>query len=131
MSEKLAPLENKLKQAKRKASSKSEYFGHQIDEAESAEINSAAETRELRAFHEKVLHLLSVDDFSPEELSRTGSGSSSPAVPAADTAAIPRVQKSKPKTKKTAAKKPAGCEEKQPQKSRFKEEDRKEKITAV
>ena len=109
LSEKLAPLENKLKQAKKEGLIQSEYFGHQIDEAESAEINSAAETRELRAFHEKVLHLLSVDDFSPEELSRTGSGSASPAVPAADTAAIPRVPQSKPKTKKAAAKKRAAA----------------------
>jgi acyl-CoA dehydrogenase len=109
LSEKLAPLENKLKQAKKEGLIQSEYFGHQIDEAESAEINSAAETRELRAFHEKVLHLLSVDDFSPEELSRTGSLSASPAVPVADAAAIPRVQKSKPKTKKAVAKKRAAA----------------------
>ena len=109
LSENLAPLEKKLKQAKREGLIQADYFGHQIDEAEGAEIISAAETRELRTFHEKVLHLLSVDDFSPEELSRTGSGSSSPAIPAADTAAIPRVQQSKPKTKKTAAKKRAAA----------------------
>ena len=74
---------------------------------------SAAETYELRAFHEKVLYLLSVDDFSPEELSRTGLDSARPAVPAADTAAIPRAPKSKPKSKpreaagKKSAKRPA------------------------
>jgi len=107
--ERLAPLEEKLKQAKKEGLIQSAYFGHQIDEAESAEINSAAETSELRAFHEKVLYLLSVDDFSPEELSRAASNSDSPTVPAIETAAILPVQKSqsKSKMKKAAAKKPA------------------------
>ena len=104
LSENLAPLEKKLKQAKREGLIQADYFGHQIDEAEGAEVISAAETRELRTFHEKVLHLLSVDDFSPEELGRTGSNSASPTVPAADTVAVPRVQNSEPGSK---AKKPA------------------------
>jgi len=109
LSEKLAPLEEKLKQARKEGLIQSEYLGHQIDEAENAQINSAAETRELRDFHEKVLYLLSVDDFSPEELSRSGSNSDGPTVPATEIAAIPRVQTSKPKskTKKAAGKKSA------------------------
>ena len=110
LSENLAPLEKKLKQAKREGLIQADYFGHQIDEAEDAEIISAAETRELRTFHEKVLHLLSVDDFSPEELGRAGSNSESPAVPATDTAAVPRVRNLKPssKAKKPAVKKAPG-----------------------
>ena len=129
LSEKLAPLEEKLKQAKKEGLIQSEYFGHQIDEAESAEINSAAETRELRAFHEKVLFLLSVDDFSPEELSRTGLNAAGPAVPAADTAEIPRVRqtKAKSKTKKSAAKKASA---KKPAKRAAAKKSSRKKVTS-
>jgi acyl-CoA dehydrogenase len=129
LSEKLAPLEEKLKQARKEGLIQSEYFGHQIDEAESAEINSAAETRELRAFHEKVLFLLSVDDFSPEELSRAGSDAAGPAVPAADTAEIPRVRKSKakPKPRKSAAKKASA---KKPAKRAAAKKNSRKKVTS-
>jgi acyl-CoA dehydrogenase len=107
LSEKLAPLELKLKQAKKEGLIEAEYLGHQIDEAENAEIISASETRELRAYHEKVLYLLSVDDFSPDELGTAGSNNESPVVPANDTAPLSRVQisQSETKTKKVAAKK--------------------------
>jgi acyl-CoA dehydrogenase len=114
LSETLAPLEKKLKQARKEGLIKSEYLGHQIDEAETAEIISAAETRELKDFHEKVLYLLSVDDFPPEEFARAGSGSESSAAPAPDTTPPPQVPKPKAKSrtkkaaaKKTSAKKPA------------------------
>ncbi len=73
LSEELAPLELKLKQAKKESLIRADYFGHQIDEAERAEIINATETARLRAFHEKVLELLAVDDFAPEELVRDGS----------------------------------------------------------
>jgi acyl-CoA dehydrogenase len=107
LSEALAPLENKLKQARKEGLIKSGYFGHQIDEAERAEITSAAETRELRSFHEKVLYLLSVDDFSPEEFARSGAKSDSSTVSVAGPEPAPRVPESQAesKTKKTAAKK--------------------------
>ena len=106
LSEKLAPLELKLKQAKKEGLIEAEYLGHQIDEAESAEIISAKETRELRTYHEKVLYLLSVDDFSPDELGTAGSNNESPVVPASDTAPLSRVRasQSKSKTKKVASK---------------------------
>jgi acyl-CoA dehydrogenase len=112
MSERLAPLEKKLKQAKKEGLVQSEYFGHQIDEAEKAEIISARETRELRTYHEKVSHLLSVDDFSPDELARAGSKTDCPIVPASDADSVPEVQKAKSKpskaaTKKVSRKKPA------------------------
>ena len=112
MSERLAPLEQKLKQAKKEGLVQSEYFGHQIDEAEKAEIISARETRELRSYHEKVSHLLSVDDFSPDELARAGSKTDCPVVPATDADSVPEVQKAKSKhskaaTKKVSRKKPA------------------------
>jgi acyl-CoA dehydrogenase len=70
LSEQHLPMEIKLKQARKEGLISSEYLGHQIDEAEKAEIFSAKEAAELRDYHEKVLYLLSVDDFSPEEIGR-------------------------------------------------------------
>ena len=101
----LAPLEKKLKQAKKEGLVQSEYFGHQIDEAERAEIISAKETSALRTYHEKVLHLLSVDDFSPDELARAGSNTGPSIVPASDADTVPGVQISEPKSKKAATRK--------------------------
>jgi acyl-CoA dehydrogenase len=86
LSERLAPLELRLKQAKKEGLIRADYFGHQIDEAETAGIINAKETRELREYHDKVQHLLSVDDFSPHELSRTGTG---PVVAPTDHHAVP------------------------------------------
>jgi len=105
LSEAHAPLEEKLRQARKEGLIHSDYFGHQIDEAEKAEIISAKETRELRDYHDKVLHLLSVDDFAPEELARNGASKVAPAVSAAsgDPDPVPAV----PKTKKTASRKPS------------------------
>ncbi len=105
LSETLAPLEKKLKQAKKEGLVQSDYFGHQIDEAERAEIISAKETSALRTYHEKVLHLLSVDDFSPDELARTGSKTDSAVVPATDADVVPGIQISKPKSKQVATRK--------------------------
>jgi len=54
--------------------------------------------------------LLSVDDFAPEELARTSSGTGSPTVPVTDTTPAPQVPKMKAmsRTKKTTAKKNSG-----------------------
>jgi acyl-CoA dehydrogenase len=81
LSEKHAPLEQKLRQARREGLIRSEYLGHQIDEAARAEVVTEAEAADLRAFHEKVRFLMSVDDFSPDELGRSGRNSDNPAVP--------------------------------------------------
>lgn len=70
LSEKLLPLEEKLKQARKESLISSEYLGHQIIEAAKAGVISNKEADELRDFHDKVSHLLAVDDFSPEELCR-------------------------------------------------------------
>jgi hypothetical protein len=103
-------MEKKLRQARKEGLISSEYFGHQIDEAEKAEIFSAKETAELRDYHEKVLYLLSVDDFSPEEIGRnSGSGEDTEmAAPPSATAASSAVVDepvSKPAKKKKAKKK--------------------------
>ena len=76
--------------------------GHQIDEAERAGVISKAEAKDLRNYHEKVLSLLSVDDFAPEELGRAGArtNTASPKPAAKKAAAKKKVAK-----KKTASKK--------------------------
>ncbi|MDA0706296.1 MAG: acyl-CoA dehydrogenase [Proteobacteria bacterium] len=71
LSEQLAPLEKRLRQAQKDGSIRAEYLGEQISLAEQAGIIDSSEAQELRNFHEKVRSLLAVDDFSPEELART------------------------------------------------------------
>ena len=110
LSEKHLPMEIKLKQARKEGLISSEYLGHQIDEAEKAEIFSAKEAAELRDYHEKVLYLLSVDDFSPEEIGRnseTGKDTEMAASPSAPTVSSVVVDKavSKPATRKKTKKK--------------------------
>ena len=116
MSENLEPLEQKLRQARREGLIRSEYLGHQIDEAANAEVISSEEAAELRDYHEKVQHLMSVDDFSPDELGRSAGESGSPSVPemdATDTPAAPDPdapapkKKAKKKVRKKAARKKA------------------------
>ena len=69
-------IEKRLKQARKEGLLKSDYLGDQITEAEKAQVISKAESRNMRAYHEKVMAILAVDDFAPEELSRnTDSGS--------------------------------------------------------
>ena len=92
-----APLERRLRQARKEGLIKSDYLGLQIDEAEKAQVISKAEARTLSDYHKKVHELLSVDDFTTEELARKPAGGAAP-------------QESGPKEKaarKTAAKKPA------------------------
>ncbi len=66
LSEELKELEAKLRQAGKEGVIKSEYLGHQIDEAEKVRLIDKLEAQSLRDFHEKVLDLMSVDDFAPE-----------------------------------------------------------------
>ncbi|MBT8085561.1 MAG: acyl-CoA dehydrogenase [Woeseia sp.] len=70
LSEELAPLEKKLRKAYKDGMLRSDYLGYQIDEASKADIITADEATRLRDFHEKVLHLMSVDDFAPADLMR-------------------------------------------------------------
>jgi acyl-CoA dehydrogenase len=66
----LAPLERRLRQARKEGLIRSEYLGQQIDEAAKAEVINKDEATKLRDFHEKVFSLLAVDDFAPEDLQR-------------------------------------------------------------
>lgn len=70
LSEQHLPLERRLRQARKEGLIRSEYLGHQIEEAEQAGVINKGEASNLRDYHDKVMHLLSVDDFSPDELSR-------------------------------------------------------------
>jgi len=114
LSEQLLPLEKKLRQARKEGLIRSEYLGHQIDEAKLAGVISAKEAENLRDYHEKVLALLSVDDFSPDELSQAGKGGDSPSVPATQRPVVAVVatpsagaKKSRKKPAKKASKKSA------------------------
>lgn len=90
------PVERRLHQARKEGLLTSDYLGTQIAEAEKAQIISKAEARNMRAYHDKVLALLSVDDFAPEELSRS-------AMPPAPASAVKVAARKKPVQKKTSA----------------------------
>lgn len=108
LSEEHLPLERKLHQARKEGLITSEYLGYQIEEAETAEIINAAEAAALRDYHEKVEFLMSVDDFSPDEIGRIPMSAVNERL-AEDTPAKKPVAKKK-KKKKTAAKKAAEAE---------------------
>jgi acyl-CoA dehydrogenase len=109
LSENFQPLEKKLRQARKEGLIHAEYLGHQIDEAESAGVISAKEAAEVRDYHDKVLHLLSVDDFSPDELGRSASANN-PVVPEMKAATVAMV--SNPEPPKPAARKKAKAKKK-------------------
>ena len=66
----VAPLEKRLREAHKEGLIRSSYVVAQIEEGEKAQVISKAESRTLRNYHDKVLALLDVDDFSPDELAR-------------------------------------------------------------
>ena len=114
LSETLQPLELKLRQARKEGLIKSDFLGHQIDEAERAGVINKKESSELQAYHEKVQELLSVDDFSPDEIGRSGRAAPAAAVdikaagkPAPKRAASSKIAKKKVAKKKASARKPS------------------------
>ena len=92
-----------MRQAKKEGLIESEYFGHQIDDAEKGDIINQKEADSLREFHQKVLDLMSVDDFAPGDIGRT-----STAVPTAPakSSAKPSTKKATTTRKATSTKKP-------------------------
>jgi acyl-CoA dehydrogenase len=58
-----APLEKRLRQARREGLIAADYLGLQIDQAEKAQVISKAEANSLRECHAKVGALLDVDEF--------------------------------------------------------------------
>ena len=100
----VAPLEKRLRQAFKEGLIGSEYIGEQIEDAEKAQVISKAEARTLRNYHEKVLALLDVDDFAPEELARVPQ--SAPVKKGTTKKPAKRAAKKKPTaTKRSASKK--------------------------
>jgi acyl-CoA dehydrogenase len=72
LSRQLAPLERRLRQARKESLISADYLAAQIVEAERAGVISKEEAEALRDYDQKVLALLSVDDFAPDELARSG-----------------------------------------------------------
>jgi acyl-CoA dehydrogenase len=108
LSEEMAPLENKVRQAHKDGLIPSSYLGQQIDEAEGAEIISKAEAGRMRDFHQKVLDLMAVDDFAPEDFGRSGAVEKPASVaPKAPPAKAKQKTKKNLASKKTASKKTA------------------------
>jgi acyl-CoA dehydrogenase len=107
LSEAMTQVENKVRQAQKDGHIHSTYLGEQIGEAESADIISASEARQMRDYHQKVLDLLAVDDFAPEDFGRLGAADkpASAKSSTASTAKPKRKAKKKTASKKAAAKK--------------------------
>ncbi len=97
LSEKFAPLELRLRQAKREGLISSENLGDQIEDAENAGVISRKEASDLRDYNDKVMALLAVDDFAAEELSR-------PKVATVSAPAAVTPKKTKKKVKKKVTK---------------------------
>ena len=113
LSEVVAPLERRLRQALKEGLIHSEYLGDQIGEAEHAGVISKAEASELRSYHEKVASLLAVDDFAPGDLIRTANDATTAPItapvkkttPAKKTATGKKTSKRKASKKKASKKK--------------------------
>ena len=119
LSEEMAPLEAKLKQARREGLIESDYLGHQIAEAEAAEVISSEEAANLSDYLSKVEDLLAVDEFAPGEFMDRSlpDRAATPVEKAAPKRAAARkksASKKKTTTKKTAKKKRAAKKVAQP-----------------
>jgi len=101
----VAPLEKRLRQAHKEGLIRSDYVGSQIEEGEKAQVISKAESRTLRNYHEKVLALLDVDDFSPDELARVPRDAAPVSKKAARKPAKRAAKKKPAATKRSASKK--------------------------
>ena len=101
----VAPLEKRLRQAYKEGLIQSDYVGSQIEEGEKAQVISKAESRTLRNYHEKVLALLDVDDFSPDELARVPRDAAPVSKKAARKPAKRAAKKKPAATKRSASKK--------------------------
>lgn len=102
------PVERRLRQAYKEGLLSSDYLGDQIGEAEKAQVISKAEARNMRVYHEKVLALLAVDDFAPDELIRRPASEPEPrAAPPTLKKATKKATRKKPGGKKKASKKKA------------------------
>jgi acyl-CoA dehydrogenase len=102
----VAPLEKRLRQARKEGLIKSEYLGTQVEEAATAGVIDSAEAKRLADYHQKVFDLMSVDDFAPEDLARQPEAKPEPAKPSAvrKTAKKAAAKRKKKVSKKKTAK---------------------------
>ena len=70
LADEVKPLERKVFNARRSGEILSEDTPSQIQEAENKGVITGEEAEKIRAFDRKVLALLTVDDFDPNELSQ-------------------------------------------------------------
>lgn len=105
LSEQMAPLEAKLKQARKEGLVSGDYMGHQIDEAEQAEIIDSDEAGQLRDYLAKVESLLAVDDFAADEIGRNSKPTVFERVVAREKTSKKAAKKAPARKKKAATKK--------------------------
>ena len=101
----MAPLEKRLRQARKEGLIASDYLGEQIEDGEKAQVISKAEARTLRNYHAKVLALLDVDDFTTDELARVPQAARPVAKKAAKKPAKRAAKKKPAATKRSTSKK--------------------------
>ena len=70
LAEEIKPLERKVFNAKRRGEIDSDDTPGQIEEAQKKGVITAEEAKQITAFDDKVMELIAVDDFAPEELTR-------------------------------------------------------------
>ena len=70
LAEEIKPLERKVFNAKRRGEINSDDTPGQIEEAQKKGVITAEEAKQITAFDDKVMELIAVDDFAPEELTR-------------------------------------------------------------
>jgi len=101
LAEEVKPLERKVFDAKRRGELESDDTPGQIEEARKKGVISAEEAKQITAFDRKVMELIAVDDFAPDELTRY-----------APTAR--KLTATKRPAKKKAKRKPSGSVKKRP-----------------
>ena len=98
LSEKAAPLEKRLRQARKEGLLSAASVDDRVAEAERAGVVNKSEAAELRDYYGKVADLLSVDDFDPQDLVRTNAPDDN------ETPAMKAAASKKPSRKKVARK---------------------------
>ena len=105
LAEKVKPLERKVFDAKRRGELTADDTPGQIEEAREKRFISAAEAKQIIAFDQKVMALIAVDDFAPEDLIRK-----TPAAPRKSAAKRPAKKRTKKAPRRSAKKPPAASD---------------------
>ncbi|MCZ6475453.1 MAG: DUF1974 domain-containing protein, partial [Gammaproteobacteria bacterium] len=102
LAEAIKPLERKVFNAKRRGELNSDDTPGQIEEAQKKGVITAEEAKQITAFDDKVMELIAVDDFAPEELTRFA-----PIARKKTPAIRPAKKKAKRKTRRSGKKPPS------------------------